>query len=132
MLLAFITIVMGSQQMLVLPTEKLSEPDDDLEESTALNAKEKHDKTLRESEKHYHQVIIQRLRGSSHPDRQSSCQPNGLAVFALQAPIMLLALTVMAFLTGLCSVVFAPLAHQSGWNDNAKVCMDEGISLLIY
>lgn len=42
-------------------------------------------------------------------------------LFALQAPIMLLMLSVMTFLAGLCSVIFSPLAHDLAWNANAKM-----------
>ena len=122
MLLAFVAIVMGSQQLLVLPNEKLQDSDEDFETSTALDSKDRYDRELKESEKQYLQAVVKRLRDTRHDDR-----PNVFLVFALQAPIMLLTLSVMAFLAGLCSVVFAPLANHLAWDDNAKVCVDTPI-----
>ena len=42
-------------------------------------------------------------------------------LFALQAPIMLLTLSVLTFLAGLCSTIFSPLAVKLMWDDDAKV-----------
>ena len=119
MLLAFVAIVMGSQQLLVLPNERPHYLDEDFENSTALHSGERCDRELKKSEEQYQQVIIKRLRDTRHDDR-----PNNFLVFALQAPIMLLTLSVMAFLAGLCSVIFAPLANPPVWDDKAKVCVD--------
>ena len=116
MLLAFVTIVMGSQQLLVLPTERPQDTDEDFETATAMDSKDRFDRELRDSDKRQLQAVVRRLCDTSHKGR-----PNPFLVFALQAPIMLLTLSVMAFLVGLCSVVFAPLRHQLGWNDNAKI-----------
>ncbi|MCJ1460343.1 hypothetical protein MMC28_010723 [Mycoblastus sanguinarius] len=114
---------MGSQQLLVLPNEKLQDSDEDFETSTALDSKDRYDRELKESEKQYLQAVVKRLRDTRHDDR-----PNVFLVFALQAPIMLLTLSVMAFLAGLCSVVFAPLANHLAWDDNAKIAVEFGIS----
>lgn len=46
-------------------------------------------------------------------------------IYALQAPLMLLMLSVMTFLAGLCSVIFSPLARNLTWNADAKVCHHE-------
>ena len=119
MLLAFVAIVIGSQQMLVLPNERPHHSDGDFESSTAFDSKERCDRELKESEEQYQQAVIKRLGDTRHGDR-----PNSFLVFALQAPIMLLSLSVMAFLAGLCSVIFAPLANSPVWDDNAKVCVD--------
>ncbi|KAL8745594.1 MAG: hypothetical protein Q9190_002277 [Brigantiaea leucoxantha] len=122
MLLALLAIVMGSQQLIVLPDERPQDLDEDIETSTATDSKDKFDKLMRESEKQYQRVVIKRLREISHGDR-----PNNFLVFALQAPLMLLTLSVMAFLAGLCSVVFAPLATRLAWDDDAKVRIDVSV-----
>ena len=115
-LLAFVAIVTGSQQMLVLPGERPHESDEEFDTSTGLDSKERHDREGKEFDKQYLQAVVRRLRDTRHDDR-----PNPLLVFALQAPIMLLTLSFMAYLAGLCSVIFAPLALQPVWGDNAKV-----------
>lgn len=122
MLFAFVAIVMGSQQLLVLPNERPHYSDEDFETSSALDSKERCDRKLKESEERYQQAVIKRLRDTRYDDR-----PNSFLVFALQAPMMLLTLSVMAFLAGLCSVIFAPLANSPVWDDKAKVCVDTPI-----
>ena len=87
-----------------------------LPQQVLLKPVDRRDSELEESEKRYLQAILKRLRNTRRDDR-----PNNLHVFALQAPIMLMSLAVVAFLAGLCSVVFAPLAKQLVWDDNAKV-----------
>lgn len=80
---------------------------------------------MSENEKLYLQAVVKRLcdtRQDDRPNRPS--RPNTFLVFALQAPIMLLTLSVLSFLVGLCSVVFAPLANHLAWDDNAKVNND--------
>ena len=111
MLLAFVAVVMGSQQLLVLPDEAPSDWD------ASVESNDRYAKEMKESEKLYLLAVVGRLRERLRDDR-----PDSFQVFALQAPLMLLTSSVMAFLAGLCSVVFAPLANQPGWNDNAKVC----------
>ena len=100
-LFALIAIILGSQQLLVLsniaPIDKL-------------------DRELRASEKRYLEEVVKRL---CDPHRQG--EPNNFGVAALQAPFTLLSLAVLAFLAGLCSVVFAPLATQLIWDDHARV-----------
>ncbi|KAL8721932.1 MAG: hypothetical protein Q9225_001488 [Loekoesia sp. 1 TL-2023] len=122
MLFALVAIIMGSQQLLVLPNERLYESDKDFETSTALESKDRYDRELKEYEKQYQQAVVDRLRDTRHGDR-----PNPFLVFALQAPFMLLSLSVIAFLAGLCSVIFAPLAIQPVWGDNAKIAVECGI-----
>ena len=106
----------------MLPNERPHHSDEEFETSTALDSKERCDKELKESEEQYQQAIIKRLRDTRYDDRR-----NSFLVFALQAPIMLLTLSVMAFLAGLCSVIFAPLASPPVWDDEAKVCVDTPI-----
>ena len=125
MLLSFVTVVVGSQQMLLLPTERPHESDEDLENSTTLDSKDTYDKEMRENEKLYLQAVVKRLCDTRQDDRPNrTSRPNTFLVFALQAPIMLLTLSVLSFLVGLCSVVFAPLANHLAWDDNAKVSSD--------
>ena len=109
MLFAFVTIVMGSQQLLVLPNDR---PLGSEEESPMG---EKDGREPGESETQL-EAVIARLRNTSHDNH-----PNAILIFALQAPIMLLTLSVLAFLVGLASVIFAPLARQLVWDDSAKV-----------
>ena len=105
--------------MLVLPGEKPHDSDEEFDTSTGLESKDRHDKEGKEFDKQYLQAVVRRLRDTRHEDR-----PNPLLVFALQAPIMLLTLSFMAYLAGLCSVIFAPLALQPVWGDNAKVWLN--------
>ena len=63
----------------------------------------------------------------STPDRAGRARPRAAAVFALQAPLMLLTLSVMAFLAGLWAIVFSPLRAHLAWDDSAKVCEIAGI-----
>lgn len=125
MLLSFVTVVVGSQQLLLLPNERPDDSDEEFEISTALDSKDRYDREMRDCEKEYLQRVVQRLCDSRRDDCPNGRRrPNTFLVFALQAPIMLLTLSVMTFLVGLCSVIFAPLANQHGWDDNAKVCRD--------
>lgn len=119
MLFAFLAVVTGSQQMLVLPGEKLEESDDDFETSTGLDAKDRYQRDLKQSDRLYLDKVVERLQTTRRGDR-----PNSFLVFALQAPLMLLTLSVITFLAGLCAVVFAPLASKPEWGNNAKVCFD--------
>ena len=133
MLLSFVTVVMGSQQLNLLPNEKPHDSDEEFETSTALDSKDSYDRQMRESEQEYLQAVVKRMCNSSQDNRLGRPnRPNSFLVFALQAPIMLLTLSVMAFLIGLCSVVFAPLAMHAGWDDNAKVCSSVQYSLIYH
>lgn len=105
--------------MLVLPGERPHDSDEEFDTSTGLDSKDRHDREGKEFDKQYLQAIVRRLRDTRHQDR-----PNPFLVFALQAPIMLLTLSFMAYLAGLCSVIFAPLALQPVWGDNAKVQLE--------
>ena len=116
MLLALVAIVSGSQQLNVLPSERRQDLSDIVETPDALRSKDKLDTELKESEEQFLQAVVERLRDTRYPDH-----PNTFLIFALQAPLLLLTLSVIAFAVGLCSVIFAPLVKQPGWNDNAKV-----------
>ena len=53
--------------------------------------------------------------------KNGKAEVKGRWLFALQAPTMLLMLSVMTFLAGLGSVILSPLAHHLAWNNDAKV-----------
>lgn len=93
--------------------------DEDLETATARGSMDRFGREAKESEKLYLQAVVDRLYETPHRDR-----PNTYIVFALQAPITLLAASVTAFLAGMGSVVYAPLADKPLWGDNAKVYVD--------
>lgn len=112
---------MGSQQMLGLPTERPYESNEDFETLNTLNSKNRYEKASTESEKQYHTAITERLRDTRYVDGENSHSPNTFVVFALQAPIMLPTLTVVACLTRRCPVVFGPPANEPACNDDAKV-----------
>ncbi|KAL8794207.1 MAG: hypothetical protein Q9182_007628 [Xanthomendoza sp. 2 TL-2023] len=122
MLLALVAIVTGSQQMLVLPQERLPDSDEDpdkgSESSAASKSKDRYNKGLKEEDEQHLQAVLKRLRDTSRNHR-----PNAVLVFALQTPMMLLAGSVVTFLAGICSVVFAPLAIQPVWSDKAKIAV---------
>ena len=103
MLFALVAIFLGSQQLLVLPSLKYVE------------------RPLNRSQKESLRHVWERLARSRGEDGK----PSGLQVVALQAPLMVLSLAVLAFFAGLCSVIFAPLAQQLVWNDDAKVGIDQ-------
>ena len=56
------------------------------------------------------------MRGSARRER-----PGRTVLFALQAPLMCLAYSIVLFLAGLTSIVLSPLAQNPGWNAEAKV-----------
>lgn len=119
MLLAFVAIVMGSQQMLLLPSEiPLQDSKDDSEGIEATESNNRYERELKLKEERYLQAVVRRLCDT----RRHDGSPNTILVFVMQAPEMFLTGSVVTFLGGLCSVVFAPLAHQTVWDDNAKVC----------
>lgn len=121
-LLSLVAVVCGSQQLLVLPNESRQYTRDGMGNSQPLPQQVLSEPSnrpvaeLEESEKLHLLAIAKRFRETRRGDR-----PNTLQVFALQVPIMLLALAVVTFIAGLCSIVFAPLAIQAVWDDNAKV-----------
>ena len=119
MLLALAAIVMGSQQMLVLPNERRQDVDEGTGTALVLKMVDTNDTQMEISENQYLQAIVKRLCETHRHGR-----PNTFQVFALQAPMMLLSLSVVAFLAGLCSVIFAPLATKLAWDGNAKVFGD--------
>ena len=92
--------MLASQQKLIWSSVKLIDGLDD---------------DLVESDTKYFESIAARLHVTGHKGR-----PNGLHVFTLQAPFMMMTLAFVAFLAGLCSVVFSPLV-QLAWNDAAMV-----------
>ena len=121
--LSLVAIVMGSQQLLILPNDKRQYPVDKMANHSASmsqqfspNALTKHSSALEEDDKTYLKAVLERLCTTGDSD-----YPNKLHIFALQAPIMFLSGSVVFFLAGLCSVVFAPLAQNLAWDGNAKV-----------
>ena len=63
------------------------------------------------------------LRTEQHDDDTTTHnRANYALIFALQTPLMLLSLTVAAFLAGLFSVVFNRLGSNLLWGDDTKVC----------
>ena len=118
MLFTFLAIVTGSQQLLLLPNDRHPESDDDFETATAMESEDGYDGKVKETEMKHLQAVIDRLRDTRCDDR-----PNRILVFALQAPFVLLTLGVIAFLAGLGSVVFAPLANRPVWGDDAKIAL---------
>ena len=116
MLLALAAIVMGSQQLLVMPNQRPQDSEGGEGFSLGMKSGDRHDSQLEETEKLYMQAIAKRL-SLTHRDGR----PNTFQVYALQVPMMLLSLSIVAFLAGLCSVIFAPLVKKPAWDDNAKV-----------
>lgn len=96
---ALVAIVSGSQQLWVLPRTDLNNSRSDAEKN----------KRRREL-----LSFIEKLQSGDG-------EPKARYLFALQAPIMLLTFSVMAFLAGLCAVVYSPLATRLVWDENAKV-----------
>ena len=99
-LLAFAAIVMGSQQLLVLPSIQINKDDHELEEDYRAQLND----------------IVERFCRTPYANR-----PNHFHVTALQMPFMVLSFSVLAFFGGLCSIIFAPLAKHMIWDDDAKV-----------
>lgn len=122
-LFALLAIVMGSQQLLLLPNETDPYSDDGFDALTAIDTRYTSEEETRKTEFKYLQKVVKRLTTTKHDDR-----PNPILVFALQTPIMLLTLSVMCFLTGLSTIVFAPLAKKGGWGDEAKIALLVGIA----
>ena len=116
MLIALVAIIMGSQQLLVLPTPEPQNADEGAKTSISPEVKQKNNREQDSSELQHLQAIVVRLR-DTYKER-----PNTFQIFALQAPMMLLMLSVVSFLAGLCSVILAPLAKNLEWGDNSKVC----------
>lgn len=95
---ALVAIISGSQQLWILPRVDLAAAKSDAEKKTRQQLVS----------------FISRLQ-----DDEGG--PKTKYVFALQTPIMLLTFSVMAFLAGLCAVVYSPLAANLAWDANAKV-----------
>lgn len=109
---------MGSQQMLLLPSERPpQETNDDSEGTEATESKNRYERELKLKEERYLHAVVKRLCDT----RRDDGAPNFILVSMMQAPEMLLTGSVITFLGGLCSVIFAPLANQTVWDDNAKV-----------
>lgn len=105
LLFSLTSVVNGSQQILVLPGEKSTRSQTDIEQ-----------------EKRAANVVKCRIKGH---------RPDGLNnsyVYALQSPIMLLTFSVATFLAGLFSVIFSPLAHSLTWDSQAKIALVFGIA----
>lgn len=125
-LVALIAVVLASQQMLVLPNRTLGDSHDTntvavISSSVlpqqplppvlpVLDVKNIEDRERRDLD-----AMICRLCTTHHAGK-----PNGLHVFALQAPMMLLTIAAFSFFAGVCTVVFAPLAEHFVWGDEAK------------
>ena len=113
---------MGSQQLLVLPNDRRQYPHEGTVNDAALSKQDsrdfvrRSDSELEQAEKAYLKAIVNRLHSASRDEG-----PNKLQLYVLQAPIMLLSSSVVAFMAGLCSVVFAPLGRALSWGDDAKV-----------
>ncbi|KAL8993025.1 MAG: hypothetical protein Q9169_006655 [Polycauliona sp. 2 TL-2023] len=115
-LICFIAIVMGSQQMLLLPHERPPSeiPGDNV---AARDSNMTYEREMKEKEELYLRAIVKRLCDTQREDGG----PNLILLFVMQAPEMLLTGSAVAFMAGLTSVVFAPLANSISWDDNAKV-----------
>ena len=98
LIFSLLAVVNGSQQILLLPETKAGGYYSDRDEDEARS-------------------IQDRLR------KDGAYEVKRRWLFALQAPMMLLTLSVMTFLAGLCSVIFSPLAHHLAWNSEAKVSL---------
>lgn len=98
---ALVAIVSSSQQLWILPRLDLG--------STINDVHEKH-RRIEDLSAFVHRV--QRTRDGKLKAKY---------LFALQAPIMLLTLSVLAFLAGMCSTIYSPLAVKLAWDDAAKV-----------
>jgi hypothetical protein len=44
---------------------------------------------------------------------------------------MLLTFSVLAFLAGMCSTIFSPLAQKLAWDDDAKISLMFGVGSLV-
>lgn len=105
---ALVAIISSSQQLWILPR---------LDLGTLSDVREKH-RRIEDLSAFVHRV--QKTNG-----RSGTLKPK--YIFALQAPIMLLTLSVLAFLAGMCSTIYSPLAQRLAWNDDAKISLVFGI-----
>ncbi|KAL8936592.1 MAG: hypothetical protein Q9216_004853 [Gyalolechia sp. 2 TL-2023] len=110
-------------QLLLLPNENDPYMDDGFDALNAIDTRYTSEEEAKQTEVKYLNTVVKRLTTTKHNDR-----PNPILVFALQAPLMLLTLSVMSFLTGLSAVVFAPLANQKGWGNDANIALLFGIA----
>ncbi|KPI39938.1 uncharacterized protein AB675_11377 [Cyphellophora attinorum] len=97
---ALVAIISGSQQLWILPRVDASPSNSDA-------GKKRREELV---------SFIARLSNDEGG-------PKSKYVFALQTPIMLLTFSVMAFLAGLCAVVYSPLAARLAWDDDAKTAV---------
>ena len=97
-ILALIAVILGNQQVLVIP---------DTSDTTAAS-------TL---------AIQKRLMTSD--SSSASPRPKRLMLFTGQAPIMSLSYAMICFLVGMVAVVIGPLAGEQKWGDDAKVGANE-------
>ena len=122
MLIALAAIVTGSQQLLLLPKEKSEDRREvaatapSLPQQVVLKPVDRIDSEMEESQRQHLKAVVHRICDTDDD------HPKFIHVFALQVPIMLLAISVLAFLAAMCSIVFGPLAYQPVWDDNARVC----------
>lgn len=112
---------MGSQQMLLLPSQHSpADPNDSHQGTEALDWKNRYDQELEFKEDQYSHAVVKRICDTSRDDGA----PNSILLFAMQTPEMLLSGSVITFLAGVGSVVFAPLAAGLVWDEDAKVMPD--------
>lgn len=98
---ALVAIISSSQQLWILPR---------LDLDTLTDVNEVH-RRIEDMSMFIHKV----QKSSGHGTLKAKY------IFALQAPIMLLTVSVLAFLAGMCSTIFSPLAQNLAWNSDAKV-----------
>ena len=122
-LLALGAIVTGSQQLLLLPNERQEDRRtvtgvaSVLPQQVLLKPVDRIDSEMETAERQHLKEVVGRICDTPEGEELNYHQ-----IFALQTPIMLLALAVVTFVAAMCSVVFAPLATEPVWGDNAKVC----------
>lgn len=110
---ALVAIVSSSQQLWILPR---------LDLGTLRDTREKHRRTEDIS------AFVGRVQKS---DGHGGTTFKAKYIFALQAPIMLLTLSVLAFLSGTCSVIYSPLAQKLAWDDDAKIATMFGVGGIV-
>jgi hypothetical protein len=54
-------------------------------------------------------------------DKSGECRLRRVPLYIWQIPVQCLAYSVVAFIAGLMSFIFSPLAHSIGWDENANV-----------
>ena len=103
-LFALVAVILGAQQAMLLPDFDTNKSPDHRASMSSENIAKA-------------QKFIEKMRHTSG----TGSRPKYGVVFALQCPIMFLALSVWTFLAGLCTVVAGPFARMYAWGDEAKV-----------